>query len=285
MNNKKILLADNLHSVSEDVDIRPYGGGLRGTNVTIKNSFTGEVIYKGPNSVIVPGSLFTVKSHFPDIENLLKLQSYNSLLNLDNIIAESDADTLAAKYNKVRGTYLFCVGIDGESQGQLLPVDKTKRIETNNLIPLRVINSSNTSKIKDIDSKKLYYGKKTDNNDSKVKYYFKTWSSRPTCTTVYADGTDITENMYYETLKDPMVIVEVKFSVSPEDCREYFSLYSNIAGKTRVNSLSLLSAWYTEDVNGIRTYQDIHPVTKLNFNTEDLTDETKGLDIIYHLYY
>lgn len=283
--NKKIVLADNLHSIKDDAEIEVYGGGLKGTRIQIKNSFTGETIFDGSNSVIVPGSLFTVKSHFPDIENLLQLQSYNSLLDLDNIIAESDADIKATKYNKVRGTYLFCVGIDGEQQGQILPVDKTKRIETANLVPLRVLDSADTTHISELDSKNLYYGKKTDLTDSTVKYYFKTWSTTPICKAVYADGTSITSDMYSQTLKDPRIIVEVKFSVTPEDCREYFKRYSTIAGKTRLNSLSLLTAWYTEDDKGIKTYQDIQPSTKLNFTTEDLTDETKGLDIIYHLYY
>ena len=72
--------------------------------------------------------------------------------------------------------------------------------------------------------------------------------------------------------------------VTKEDFRDYFSAVTGI-NDARINSISLLTAWYTTDASGYKWYQDIIPMTQLNIPNEPLIDLTKGIDITYHIYY
>ena len=46
--------------------------------------------------------------------------------------------------------------------------------------------------------------------------------------------------------------------VTKEDFRDYFSAVTGI-NDARINSISLLTAWYTTDASGYKWYQDIIP--------------------------
>ena len=71
--------------------------------------------------------------------------------------------------------------------------------------------------------------------------------------------------------------------ITKEDFRDYFKATTGI-NDAKVNSLSLCTAWYTED-GGYKYYQDIRPFTQLNIPNESLIDLTKGIDITYHIYF
>ena len=75
----------------------------------------------------------------------------------------------------------------------------------------------------------------------------------------------------------------LRLKVTKEDCRDFFVATTGI-NDARVNTISLLTAW-SKEIGGVKYYQDIRPLTKLNFPNEPLIDLTKGLDIIYHIYY
>ena len=41
----------------------------------------------------------------------------------------------------------------------------------------------------------------------------------------------------------------------------------------------------TGETKTTEIYENFQPVTKLNISKENMSDETKGLDIIYHIYF
>ena len=75
----------------------------------------------------------------------------------------------------------------------------------------------------------------------------------------------------------------MQLKITKEDCRDYFIATTGI-NDARINSISLLTAW-KKTIDGYDYYQDIRPLTELHFPNEPLIDMTKGLDIIYQIYY
>lgn len=255
--------------------------GIKGSYVVITDSVTGEVLFKGCNSMLIPGSIFTARRHFPEIQ-IPNCSSYNSILNLDYTLSNDDKD-------QEEQIWLFCVGTDGAEieSTQIKPVSKTMYLHKDYMIPFRYVDSYNDLNIED---RQKYVGRKDIVEKGKIAYYFKTFTNYPTADVKYADGTAIDtdlQKMYASTNVDPHVRVEIRFKVEPEDCREWFKVSSS-GGllDARVNTLSLCSAWKSVNPSdGFTYYQNIQPVTKLNFSTELLDDPDKGLDIRYFLYY
>lgn len=215
-----------------------------------------------------------------------------------------------------RRVFLFCVGIDGcgIEASRVYKVQNTKWIApyeyasydpgtgiidssiTNCLIPFKV--KSSTSDLS-AEERNLYFGRSTVTEGTKttVSYYFKGFDQPPTILRRYAD--DSAELANAENVwKDPRkaegeVVVQLKMSILPTDCREYFN--SNTGANTsRINTISLCTAvpyLGTDPVGSKDTttqrlyYRDIRPLTKFNFPNESLIDSSKGVDITYYLYY
>lgn len=241
------------------------------TEIIFKNDL-GEVLFVTKNKLILPGAGFTARSHF-DISTPEITPSYNATLQLENSVEE-----LPSGKHK---TFLFAVGTDGcgPENSQKYPVDYKKWISPEALVPFRycTVKSDISS-----DLRKTYFGRKTVGDF--VAYYFKAFEGKPTLHQLYADGTPL-DNKVYESEKgdEAETYVEINLKISKEDCREYFTATTGI-NEARVNTISLLTAW-AKDYSGTTYYQDIRPLTKLNITNEPLIDLTKGLDIIYHVYY
>ena len=77
--------------------------------------------------------------------------------------------------------------------------------------------------------------------------------------------------------------VEINLKITEEECREYFINTVGI-NEARINTISLCTAWKKE-INGKEYYQDIRPLTKYNMPNEQLIELSKGLDIVYQIYY
>jgi hypothetical protein len=128
----------------------------------------------------------------------------------------------------------------------------------------------------------MYYGRKVIG--TRVAYYFKAFESDPTWIQQYIDGTAIDNTVYDNGNKMEIEsFVELKLKVTKADCRDYFKQTTGI-NDARINTMSLLTCW-AKDFNGVKYYQDIRPLTRLNIPNEALIDPTKGIDIIYQLYY
>ena len=278
-NYKKKIISERETIFKDELNMpHAYGAaGIKGSGVVVKDSITGKIYHKGSNSVLVPGALITAKAHIPRLNLPVKLPSYNSLLNLDNTTSEEQP------IDQPRQIWLFCAGTNGGQKGSsiIYPVDRSKWIPKESLIPFRYCEKGS-----DIPStlRDTYFGRKE--YADYIAYYFKTFVGDPTCTARYKDGTIITPTMYTDSNVDPEIVVEIEFKITNDDCRDWFRVNSpGGINDAHVNTMSLLSAWYTIGEDGYKYFQDIQPITKFNFKTEDLDELDKGLDIIYYLYY
>lgn len=243
------------------------------TDIKIYNHETGELIFRGHNKIILPGAGFTARAHF-DIPNTEVTPSYNTVLGLENsVYVTPEAD------NKV---FLFCVGTDGcgAENSQVYEENYAKWINEDSIVPFRY-----PLLVKDIGNnlKSTYFGRKVI-NDKYAAYYFKAFESAPVFRQQYTDGTPITSNIYNENSNlEVESYVELKLQITKEDCREFFIATTGI-NTARINTISLCTAW-PKNFGSLVSYQDIRPLTKLNIPNEALIDLTKGIDIIYQIYY
>jgi hypothetical protein len=245
------------------------------TKVVVKCHETGEIIFTKRNKLILPGAGFLARALF-DLPGTEITPSYNSALSLDNTIYT----TVPTGVNK---TALFCVGTDGcgRENSQVEEEDYRKWINpTTGLVPFqyRPLNKDITNSAR----KDVYFGRKT--LASYYAYYFKKFDSNPQLIQQFTDGTPIDNTIYSTTSSLPVeTIVNMQMSVTPSDCRDYFIATTGV-NDARINTISLCTAWYKE-INGYNVYQDIRPVTKLNFPNECLIDLKKGIDIDYSVYF
>lgn len=242
---------------------------VRGTNT---------VLFEEDNKVIVPGSAFTAMKHFKDLPIPVKTQTYNNALGLDNVTSITDKEERLDSY-----VYLFAVGIGGcgPEDSQKYDVDYTKWIDTADLIPFKYQITAND--LAD-DMREKYFGRKAIPASDRIAYYFKAFDADPVFKQQYIDGTPIDDNIYIsDNDMDVESFVEIKMSIDKRDCRDYFLATTGI-NDAKVNTISLLTA-IPKTIEGYTYYQNIRPLTKLNFNSICLIDETLSIDIIYQIFY
>ena len=271
MDKKLVLFDDN---ISKDSCSKQE----QKTRIIIRDPETGETLFDGHNKVIVAGSAFTAAKHFNITPHALT-PTYNEVLALEN----SDVDRFNEPgIRRDEIVCLFAVGIDGcgPEASQVYDVDYTKWIAPESLIPFKYQLKTNDLPTYHRDK---YFGRKTIGN--RIAYYFKAFENEPTFNQVYSDGTPIDENIYTSSRKDEVEsYIEINLKLTKQDCRDFF--LSNVGiNEAKVNTISLLTAYPVEKDDGFIYYQNIRPLTKLNFPSEPLIDTSKGLDIIYHIYY
>jgi hypothetical protein len=274
----ELKLKDNVgKNIVDDCTLaeRSYTEGLSKlqTKIILTNRDTGEVIFRGKNKLILPGAEFLAMALF-DLPDVPLTPSYNTKLNLDNTIyTTTPQDT-----NKV---FLFCVGTDGcgTENSQVYEEDYRKWIQPEALVPFQY-----KPKNKDISGslRAVYYGRKTLGDH--FAYYFKAFDSKPQLVRQFTNGTSIDSTVYDVTDQTPVeTYVSMSMSITKDDCRDYFIKTVGI-NSARVNTISLCTAW-KRVVDGFNYYQDIRPITKLNFPNEPLIDLRKSIDITYQVYF
>ena len=269
MSNKKIILFDR-NSSRDNCSVHK-------TAICIRNIDTQEILFQGSNKVLLAGSTFTAMKHFSLVSPILT-PTYNTVLELENTVTgEEHAESLEK-------TVLFAIGTDGCGAGpaQLNDVDYSKWLAPEDMISFRYpLIESDLSAL----DRATYFGRKI--NGERVHYYFKKFEGSPLWKQQYIDGTPIDSNVY-DSLKDDAIesYIELNLKILQEDAREFFINSVGAGGieNARVNTIMLLTAW-PKTYGDYTYYEDIRPLTKLNFPTEYLIDETKGLDITYHIYY
>lgn len=281
MNNKRLFLSD---TETEIIDShkrirRGIYNGVQDTDITIICHETGEVLYRGlKNKVILAGSDFTAAKHFDFIPSVVT-PTYNQILKLDNY--DKFTPYSGHGYRPEYKICLFAVGIDGcgIDASQIKKVDKSKWIAPDSLVPFRYNLSASDLNASLRDT---YFGRQVK-GDYAI-YNFKGFDANPSYHRQYTDGTPIDENIYIsDRVDDIECYIELKMSVLKEDCRDFFKQTTGI-NTAKINQISLLYA-YPMVIDGYTYYQDIRPATQLNFGNESLIDLSKGIDIIYHLYY
>lgn len=272
MSQKHITLFDS-QKASESINTKKKGW-LKG-EVIFKNRETGEPILTLHNKVVIAGSQFVAQKVF-DLPELVHLPTYNESLSLDESVEHGTEPLNNPK------VCLFCCGTQGcgTESSQVYPVKYTNRIKpVGDLIPFRYPLKQNDLPA---ELREKYFGKKT--LESRYAYYFKAFESDPHMYMRFVDGTIIDADLYdSQNNMDAETFVEMELSITKEDFREYFSSTTGI-NDAKINSISLLTAWYTEG-GGYKWYQDIIPLTQLNIPNEPLIDLTKGIDITYHIYF
>lgn len=277
--NKKLILFEN-----SDIDEKHYlksiheSSDFQKGHVIFRDPVTNEDLYEDDNVVTVAGSAYTMAKHWNKKVPVLT-PSYNEVLALDNTVREIYEGEGIRKEESV---YLFCVGIDGcNDDNRKLEEDPTKWIDENNIIPFRYQPDVNDipDRLRD-----KYYGRKVLKSTNKIAYYFKAFESVSELKQQYLDGTPIDENIYLSSRKDKVEnYIEILLKITKEDCRAFFEAHYGL-DEAKINSISLCTAW-AKEIEGHIVYQDIRPLTKLNFPSELLSDPTKGIDIIYQLFY
>lgn len=267
MNNKKLVLFDK----GKDKDNIQIG------RVSVFDSETKKLKFRKFNKVILAGSAFTASKHF-NIKPKVFTPSYNEVLGLDHSIKEPFTDVGIRKEEQI---FLFAVGVGGCGQeaSQVYKVDYTKWIQPEDLVPFRYQLKSN-----DLGNfmRDKYFGRKT--TDDRIAYYFKAFENPPEFIQQYVDGTPIDENIYLSDRTDEVEsFVQLNLKITKDDCRDFFLATTGI-NSAKINTISLLTAWKKE-IDGHIYYQDIRPITKINFPNESLIDISKGIDIIYDIFY
>lgn len=274
--NKHLTLFDTQRPVYKDeANIESFYGknGLRG-EVIFKDIDTGKPIYTMHNKVIIAGSQ-TVASKLFDLPELVHLPTYNEDLTLDQ---SQPHETTPENVEKI---CLFCCGTQGcgKENSQVVPVKYTGRIAPEgDLVPFMYQLPQNDLTA---EQREKYFGRKT--TADRIAYYFKGFETEPTMHARFVDGTIIDADLYdSQNQSDAELFVEMSLRITKEDFRDYFRATTGI-NDARINSISLVTAWYTEH-EGYKYYQNIKPFTQLNIPNEPLIDLTKGIDITYHIY-
>lgn len=235
---------------------------------------SGEEIFTKDNKITLAGAGFLSKAMF-DLPDPEITPNYNNALNLDNVINTS------VPGNTIK-TQLFCVGMDGcgRENSQVYDEDYKHWIDENAIIPIQYRPVSKD--ITDEQRKNAYMGRKT--LSAFYAYYFKKFDTEPVRTQQFTDGTPIDATIYSSTSVLPVqTVVSMQMSITPDDCRDYFIETTGI-NDAKINSISLCTAWY-KIIDGFPVYQDIRPITRLNFPNECLIDLNKGITIDYSVYF
>ena len=270
-NTKHLTLFDSKHA-KDDASL--HKTHLRG-EVIFKKIGTDEPILTLHNKVVIAGSQFIAQKCF-NLPELVHLPTYNESLELENSVEFSTAPANVPK------VCLFCCGTKGcgTENSQVYPVNYTKRIAPDgDLVPFRYQLKQN-----DLSDEMCakYFGRKETTD--RYAYYFKAFESDPKMYMRFVDGTIIDANLYdSQNEKDAETFVEMSMQITKDDFRDYFRATTSI-NDAKINSISLLTAWYTES-GGYKWYQNIIPLTQLNIPNEPLIDLTKGIDITYHIYF
>lgn len=277
--NKKIVMYDGLKT--DDIVSILSNSSLK-TSIDIRDPETGHVIFKGlKNKVIVSGSGLLAHKLF-DINSDEITPTYNDRLGIVTPEGEATA-TIDPRTNATQSDpkiLLFCIGLDGcgTENSQVYPVDYTKWIAPDDMIPFRYPLAS--ADISD-DLRESYFGRVELGNH--IAYYFKRFDGEPQLIQQYIDGTPLDGNIYEsQRTVSAETYVEIVLKVTKEDIRDYFTATVGI-DSAKINSVSLCYAW-PQEVDGHLYFNDIRPMTKLNIPNEPMIDITKGIDIIYHVY-
>ena len=249
----------------------------KSTRVLFIDDETGKVLREEHNRVVIAGAQFTACKHF-DIAPAVTFPNYNTELGIQNMV--QTPSKAVPEY-----TYLFCCGTSGcgIEASQVYPVTYHSRIHPNDLIPFRY--EDNHNDLNDVQ-RKIYFGRKEFKDEGKVAYYYKAFDSQPQVYMNFLDGTMIDNSVYgMKTTQKATTMVQTRLKVTKSDFRDWFFAKDGIEN-ARINTLSLLTAWpYTDPKTGYVYYNNVRPLTQLNFTNEWLIDLSKSITIIYQIMY
>lgn len=280
----------NLSGKDQELLTEKLNAGVKKTKIIFRNHDTGEILREVENKVLIPGSQLNACRAF-GLDPVVAFKSYNQEMGLDNSVDPSEPP----KNDQI--VCLFCIADAGCGT---LPKDVYKTKVTDRIAPAPADPSSpeefNSKMImpfryvdfdKDLDEnlRQFYFGRKTFTNLGKIGYYFKKFDTDPQLHLRYADGTQITQDIYNsESDQEAECYIQMRMRITRLDFRDYFE---NAIGwdNGRISSLSLCTAWYDDTIDQYRYYQNIIPYSLLNFSFQLLVSSELALDLEYIVYY
>lgn len=251
--------------------------GLR-TKVIVKNKNTGEVLFRGHNKTMIPGSEFMAMRLFRIKNEKFITPTYNTQIGLENTVVGT-GNEMTMNYH----TQIFCLGKDGCNRESAIwyPVSNKRWISPENLVPFQYVPYE-----KDLNEteRTVYFGRKKITSSNHFAYYFKKFDSDPVLKRQFEDGTPFTASVYEDGSElTAQVEVTNSLTITKDDGRDY---YINTTGinDARFNSVELCLAW-TNVIGGYTYYQDIRPATRINFPNKYLNDLNAEFEIEYSLYF
>lgn len=270
---EEALIANKLGGdplIIQDEPFTPIG------TVRIIDKKTGAVVFQGTNKAMLSWSEFAAL-HMFDIEgNSFITPSYNTQMDLDNTQLNSKND-LGFGYK----VFLFCIGTSGCAVGSQIKFEVSNKswIEPTDLVPFRYQPIGD-----DLDDvlRTYYFGRKTMLDRNRIAYYFKRFDSDPIVNKVYDDGSPLTSSVYSDkTSLSARVRVDLTCTIDEDDGRDWFSQTSGI-NDARFNCLQLLIAWPAQ-IDGYTYFQDVRPVTRLNFPNRVMSELGDSWEIRYQI--
>lgn len=267
------------------------------TQIIIKNSDTGDVIWEGHNKTVIDGSQY-MATRIWGVKEIVPFADYNTELGIANISSDNPPNDPVIQ--------LFAVGIDGCGQeaAQRYPVKYTSHIPSTSLVPFRYEKGEDL----DYEQRETYFGRKVfgvpGSDTCRYAYYYKALQSKQ-LHMKFVDGTEVTKDVYnFGGSTKATTYIEAELKITKSDCRDIFSSESfrptlgdgSTVGAAltladaRINSLTLIRAWYRNQAdpdtgNVYKNFMDVHPVTTLHFPNIALVDGSIGLSIIYRMFF
>lgn len=279
---EKVINLSDIHTTLDKAEIayinEKFNAGPKKTRIIMRDHNTGKILQDVENKIVITGSMLNASNVF-GIDVPVLLPDYNTELGLDGTV-----DYTNVTPTNIPIVCLFCVGDTGcgTNPQDVFKVNYVDRIEPEDLIPFRYVNKTDDL---NPDLRKYYFGRKTNESNGKISYYFKAFDTTPQMHLRYTDHTQVTDNLYnVDTTQAAECYVETRLRITRKDFRDYFE---QVLGwdKARVSTISLCHAWYNINSDGYREYQQIFPYSRLNFSLEWLVDLTKGIDFNYQIFY
>ena len=291
MDSKIINLSDKV--ITED-KINVYNflaskGAPKKTRITISNPITKEVYGTYENKVVISGAMYTACRLF-NIAEPDTIPNYDQGLGIENGVPAGSQHPADAGPELVS---LFCVGDSGcgsvESDVKVVNfIDRISPTTTegiyDDIIPFRyIIGESND--LTDSD-REYYFGRKQigSGDTATIMYFFKKFETTPQIFLKYADGTEITNQLYnLQTNQDADCYVEMELLINSLDLKDYFDKVKGWEN-ARFSTISLCSGW-TKKIGNYTYYQNIYPYTKLNFPFIRMVETEQAVQFNYAIFY
>ena len=229
-----------------------------------------------------------------------------SFLVPDNEDIEGSATLREAIYSNGHIVQLFGLGITGTAENNIT-VHKVGYRETDIemvvntadgkvdgiMLPFRYTESE-----LDPNERQKYFGKKIDTSTGKTGYYLKRFEAFPEIKHIWrsadkagSKATEVvaTNDTIWDFSRDDALksLVEIHFTISQDDLKEYFNYKLDQAEAARFNTIALFTGRYSEvgkpAADQFGDYCNVRLFSKLNIPTEPVSLE-KDLEFIYRIY-
>ena len=220
---------------------------------------------------------------------------------------EGGATTMNSMYQAGHLVQLFGLGITGTAENNITvhkvgyrETDIEMSVKTEDgivdaiMLPFRYTESE-----LDPNERQLYFGKKVDEDTGKTGYYLKRFDAFPEIKHIWRSSDEqpgkkvneieATNTTIFDKSRDDALksLVEIHFTISEYDLKEWFSYKIDQPEHARFNTIALFDGRYSElgksEADQFGDYCNVRLFSKLNIPTENVS-LSKDLEFIYRIY-